>query len=61
MPKLLIIYCGENEYSIRPHKPNPVGATPTSATTYYRRLQQFVLKIIGLVNPQDGGSSPSVA
>lgn len=25
-------YCGENEYSIRPHKPNSVGATPASAT-----------------------------
>lgn len=25
-------YSGENEYSIRPHKPNSVGATPTSAT-----------------------------
>ena len=26
------IYSGENEYSLRPHKPNSVGATPTSAT-----------------------------
>ena len=25
-------YGGENEYSIWPHKPNSVGATPTSAT-----------------------------
>lgn len=25
-------YGGENEYSLRPHKPNSVGATPTPAT-----------------------------
>lgn len=28
------IYCGENEYSLRPHKPDFVGATPTSATKW---------------------------
>ena len=27
------IYGGENEYSIWPHKPDSVGATPTPATT----------------------------
>ena len=26
------IYSGENEYSLRPHKPDSVGATPTPAT-----------------------------
>ena len=30
-------YCGENEYSIRPHKPNSVGATPASATNLPKR------------------------
>lgn len=39
-------YCGENEYSIRPHKPNPVGATPTPATNAPKRKSGIATRLL---------------